>query len=254
MITKKQVTDLSQYYHIDEFTVIREYLQLVFLNYLYQQKEAGKIRFKGGTAIHLLFDSPRFSEDLDFSTNYSKSKIKTIVKQVEKAIGNELPSLKVLPLYSGKKALRFRLKYESPDFKYPLVVRLDFAEGEPEQTVVSPVVSKFPLVFFPLISHLAAEEMLAEKVRALTVRGKGRDIFDLWFLLEKGVEVNASLVEKKMKEVGKKFDKVRLLKKIENYPQKNLKVDLDRFLPVPQRKITGVLRELLLEKIDKIKF
>jgi len=254
MITKKQTTDLAQYYHIDEFTVAREYLQLVFLNYLYQHKEASKIYFKGGTAIHLLFGSPRFSEDLDFSTNYSEGKIKAIIKQTEKEIRGELPSLKILSLYSGEKALRFRLKYEGPDFKYPLTIRLDFAKEESEQTVVSPVVSRFPLVFFPLISHLTAEEMLAEKVRALLVRGKGRDIFDLWFLLEKGVEIDPLLIEKKMKKVGKKFNKDLLLKKIKNYPQENLKHNLDRFLPVPQREITTRLKELLPEKIREAKF
>ena len=114
--------------------------------------------------------------------------------------------------------------------------------------------SRFPLVFFPLISHLAGEEILAEKIRALLVRGKGRDIFDLWFLLEKGVEIEPLLIEKKMKKVGKKFNKGRLLKKIKNYPQENLKHDLDRFLPVPQREITTRLKELLPEKIRDIKF
>lgn len=255
MITKRQIADLVQYYHIDEFTIIREYLQLVFLNYLYQQKEASKIYFKGGTAIHLLFGSPRFSEDLDFSSTYSKDKIKTIVRAVEKTICNELPSLKILFLYSGERSLRFRLKYESPEFKYPLVVRLDFTiEKEPERPLVSPLLSKFPLSFFPLISHLTAEEILAEKIRALIIRGKGRDVFDLWFLLEKGVKIDALLVKKKIKEVDKKFDKGWLLKKIRNYPEKNLKLDLDRFLPVPQRKVTGMLKELLLEKLRGLNY
>lgn len=68
MMTDKQITDLASFFRIDKFTVFREYLQLVFLSYLYAQPQAGKVYFKGGTEIHLLFDSPRFSEDLDFST------------------------------------------------------------------------------------------------------------------------------------------------------------------------------------------
>lgn len=33
----------------------------------YQEKEAEAILFKGGTALRLIYQSPRFSEDLDFS-------------------------------------------------------------------------------------------------------------------------------------------------------------------------------------------
>ena len=69
MITTDQIKDLSIIFQMDEYSIFREYLQLVFLSYLYQEKEASKIIFKGGTALRLLFGSPRFSEDLDFSTN-----------------------------------------------------------------------------------------------------------------------------------------------------------------------------------------
>src|SRR3989339_648989 len=126
MITQEQIDGLSKLYHIDSFTIEREYLQLVFLSYLYQRKEARHIYFKGGTAIRLLFGSARFSEDLDFSTTYSKKEIKKIVKDVEKSIRQEIPKLTILPLYSGKKTERFRIKYHADENKYPLIVRLDF--------------------------------------------------------------------------------------------------------------------------------
>ncbi len=47
MITKDQVENLSSLFQIDRFTVIREYLQLVLLSYLYQERGAGRILFKG---------------------------------------------------------------------------------------------------------------------------------------------------------------------------------------------------------------
>ncbi len=48
MITNNQLKQLSRHYQIDEFTILREYLQLIFLSYLYQKKEGKKIFFKGG--------------------------------------------------------------------------------------------------------------------------------------------------------------------------------------------------------------
>ena len=47
MITKDQIKNLSKTFQIDEFSIFREYLQLVFLSYLYQEKYANKIFFKG---------------------------------------------------------------------------------------------------------------------------------------------------------------------------------------------------------------
>ena len=98
MITKEQILNLSRFYQIDTFTILREYLQLVFLDNLYRMKGMNKIFFKGGTAIRILFGSPRFSEDLDFSTTYPINKIKEVVKKIEVEIQKEIPSLKILPL------------------------------------------------------------------------------------------------------------------------------------------------------------
>ena len=41
--------------------------KLIFLSYLYQEPGSEKLLFKGGTALRIVFKSPRFSEDLDFS-------------------------------------------------------------------------------------------------------------------------------------------------------------------------------------------
>ena len=47
--------------------VIREYVQHLFLSHLYALPQSDHLAFKGGTALRLLYGSPRFSEDLDFT-------------------------------------------------------------------------------------------------------------------------------------------------------------------------------------------
>jgi predicted nucleotidyltransferase component of viral defense system len=46
---------------------------------------------------------------------------------------------------------------------------------------------------------LSPEHLLAEKVRALLVRGKARDVYDIWLLVNQGVVMNRELVERKLK-------------------------------------------------------
>lgn len=250
MITKKQIEDLAKYYQIDEFTIIREYLQILFLSYLYKEKQANKIYFKGGTAIRLLFGSSRFSEDLDFSTPLSKTEIKKTIKIVEKSIRKELLGVNIFPLYSGKKGLRLRLKYQSADYKYPLVIRLDFnIIKKTEKKSLTPLMTKFPIVIFSLIIHLEDTEILAEKLCALLTRSKGRDFYDVWFLLKKGIKIDSKLLKEKLKEREKKFNREEIIKKINNYPQKQLDQDLAQFLPRSQRRVIHILKSSLEKQI-----
>lgn len=48
-----------------------------------------------------------------------------------------------------------------------------------------------------LVLAMSEEEMLVEKVIALMERRKGRDLYDLWFMLEKGVVVDEKLFARK---------------------------------------------------------
>lgn len=243
MITKQQIEVLSKKYQIDGFTIMREFLQLTFLNYLYQHGKGGQIHFKGGTAIRLLFGSPRFSEDLDFSTLYDKKQIKQIMKELEETIQKELAGIKILLLYSGKTGLRYRVKYQPLDFKYPINIRLDFTiVKKVEQIAVSPLITEFPITIFPLVSHLSETEILAEKICALATRNKGRDIYDVWYLLEKGVSLDQKLA---------KINKKDLIKKVEVYPKNRLDLDLAQFLPKSQRQVTGILINLLKQKLSE---
>lgn len=248
MITKEQIDDLSELYQIDGFTIAREYLQLVFLSYLYGMGQGSRVYFKGGTAIRFLFGSPRFSEGLDFSTTYTKEQIVEIISRLEQKMRKELPGLKITQAYSGERGVRFGMKYQFADFKYPSVIRLDFNRVKQiRDKAVSPLLTEFPVMIFPLVSHLSGEEILTEKIRALATRAKGRDFFDVWFMLKKGILLKENLLKLKFEEVGRIYGKEALLKKIKSYPQNKLDRDLSRFLPKSQRKIISLLKASLTD-------
>ena len=255
MITKEQIEKLSQEFKIDQFTIFREYLQILFLNFLYREKESEKIYFKGGTCLHLFFTSPRFSEGLDFSTLLPEKTIKNLIKRIEKNLRLELPGAKISLLWKEKQGLRFRLKYQTKEFKYPLTIRIDFSwEKTFLKPTLSPLKTKFPVGSPSLVLHLNEKELLAEKIRAFLWRAKGRDFYDLWYLFEQGVQVDRKILKKKLKRTKMAFDKKSFLEKIKRYPTKKIDLDLTRFLPSYQRKIIPELKERLIFLCQKLEF
>lgn len=252
MMTQEQIKELSKHYHIDEFSIRREYLQLLFLSHLYQHKMAGEFYFKGGTAIRLLYHSSRFSEDLDFTSIYDKKTIKKIITDVEKSMQYELPGLQIPLLYAGTKGVRYRIKYFTPDFKYPLVVRLDISGGKIFDAVeTDAIISRFPISNFPIVVHLSQKEMFAEKIHALNGRNKGRDLYDAWYLFEKGVQYDQKLIKLKMEEDEEKFSKEKIINKVLDFPDKQLEQDLAQFLPQSQKKMIPMIKKQLYEHLSK---
>jgi predicted nucleotidyltransferase component of viral defense system len=69
MITSDAIRALAAKLQTTELNVRREYCQHLFLSYFYHQPLTDQIYFKGGTALRMLYNSPRFSEDLDFSSS-----------------------------------------------------------------------------------------------------------------------------------------------------------------------------------------
>jgi len=62
-IAERQARDLK----IDVTQVVREFWEVLILKGLFDSPEGKFLIFKGGTALRLVYGSPRFSEDLDFS-------------------------------------------------------------------------------------------------------------------------------------------------------------------------------------------
>ena len=65
--------------------ILREYLQYKILELIFSSACAGKLVFLGGTALRIVYGSPRFSEGLDFDnrgiTEEEFADLSEIVKQ-----------------------------------------------------------------------------------------------------------------------------------------------------------------------------
>src|SRR3989338_11353036 len=96
MIDAKHIRELADRYQTTTDNVVREYFQHLFLSYLYRQKEADHFLFKGGTALRLIWRSPRFSEDLDFTGIHANVRaIESILEKTLVAVEGEGINVKI---------------------------------------------------------------------------------------------------------------------------------------------------------------
>ncbi len=185
----------------------QDYIQAIFLQELYPKSE--NLVFKGGTFLKHAQGLDRFSEDLDFTKIGDDDPLIVIEKSVEKmsdyAIEVELRNIK-----EGDLSLSARLRYKGPLYsgseRSMGSVHLEISKRE--DVFQSPewvrLFFKYPEIRVVNSLCLNIEEVLAEKVRALSSRTKGRDLYDVWFLLKAGVRIDKKLFEQKMAVIGNK--------------------------------------------------
>lgn len=248
-MTPEQIDALAKRFKIDEASIMREYVQLLFLRSFYTMNESRHVFFKGGTAIHFHYGSFRFSEDLDFSTLQGPDQLRQMVTAAIREISVEMASLEQGKFTVKPDSFNGQLKFAYKGSR-PLTIRLEFSQREKALTrAVSLIETPFPLVSYPLVVHLDAEELLAEKARAILTRSKGRDYFDFWYLLSKGVHLREDYIREKMKWYGKDYRQEDLTATITDAKEKELYQDLARFLPKQYRQTISDLKKNILGKI-----
>lgn len=199
MITREAINEAATRLQTSSLNISREYVQHVFLRSLYRLGgDTEKLLFKGGTALRIVFDSPRFSEDLDFSS------FGLAHTQVESLFMGTLSDLEASGLnielnershqttggYFGE--ARFRI-YEH-DISLEVNVNAKPASdirGEYKQ-IHPGLAPNYGLLMLP------TQILVDEKITALATRQKPRDFFDLYFMLRANmlpVEVRSKLKE-----------------------------------------------------------
>lgn len=252
MITVSQLKELVKSKKIGESVVFREYLQLLFLQKIYSFNLSEKVFFKGGTAIHLIYGAPRYSEDLDFTVELTKDELKKLLAKVFSGLENEYAMrFKDRKSLAGK---RYMMACRSVDDRYDMFVNLDFSFRESIlERMTSRIETDFPLVFDNYVHHLSDREMLAEKIRAITSREKGRDLYDIWYLMARGTKVDEGLISKKLKYYNEELDWKKVKGRVEKFDKKKFILDLRPFVTIDKRDKLGELFEYARDYIkDKL--
>lgn len=183
------LNQLSKQMQIAPEFVVREYWEMVLLQELTESAIGEKLVFKGGTALRLAYNSPRFSVDLDFSL-CSGLEMKDISLIIDKIIA-KYPQIKIKDRIEKYYTYFTLLLFTEPNLAKNFSIKIeiskrDFVEKniyEPK-LLVSPVISQQIL-----LNTYTLEQIKKEKLDAIKTRRQPRDLFDLWFInsLERGV-------------------------------------------------------------------
>ncbi|MFC1496686.1 nucleotidyl transferase AbiEii/AbiGii toxin family protein [Candidatus Margulisiibacteriota bacterium] len=238
MISKELISNLATKLQTSEENIAREYLQHLFLSIFYKDPMAQKILFKGGTALRLIYNSPRYSEDLDFTGFGLTLKavedlvIKTLEEFERMDIATKiLESKKTTGGYSGKFGFSFQY--------YDLTIKIEISQRKS-----TPLTAESTLIennFMPayLLFQMPEEALISEKIAALLNRGKPRDYFDFYFLLR------ANLLSSKNK------NKLALIKKKLHENNMDFKKELERFLPKSHQPIIKQLKKNIIKEVKR---
>jgi hypothetical protein len=181
MITHQALHALAVKLQTTELNLRREYFQHLFLSYFYQQPATDQIYFKGGTALRIIYNSPRFSEDLDFSSvTRDLSIIEEAILSTLTAISRENinVALSEATLTSGGylAIVTFQANDESIAVQLEISLRKGEKRGE-AMMITSDLIPAF------MIIALERDQLVYEKIQALLSRKKARDFYDLYFIL-----------------------------------------------------------------------
>jgi len=171
--------------------ILKEYIQLMILDYISSTPYIRKMVFIGGTNLRLVKGIDRFSEDLDFDCkNLSKESFIEMTNGViqflkrsglrVEAKDKDNPKLKAFRrnIYfpellfdlglSGHKEERFLVKIESQD----------------QEVIYEPIITNIKGCGFFFPFPVPSDGVLCSmKIAAMLARSKGRDFYDLMFLL-----------------------------------------------------------------------
>lgn len=248
MIAIETLEELARKNHTGVFpNIVREYFQHGFLGELYKLPGAEKLMFKGGTALRIIYGSPRFSEDLDFSLfGIAHHQTKTFVEELfVKALAEiEGGGIKVElgaksdATSGGYFGMASFFAFDCPPVN--VAINISSRNGKKMRGELDSVVSDFAPAY--TIIHLPQNELVEEKVfGALCGRKKPRDFYDLYFIMRKGM---LSLDQKK-RLAGIKDEIVVNANKID------FRGELGAFLPVDQQAIIRDFNRALEAEINR---
>ncbi|MBU1085355.1 MAG: nucleotidyl transferase AbiEii/AbiGii toxin family protein [Candidatus Beckwithbacteria bacterium] len=161
--------------------ILREYAQHLFLRQFYQQKNSQHFLFKGGTALRLAFNSPRFSEDLDFSAYKNSDIYESLLENALLNLHNEGITVEFneSKTTSGGHLSIIQLSL----FNQTIQIHCQISFRSKTKLIKENVVINSNLIPSYNLYILDRQLLVNEKLTALLDRQKPRDFFDLYFIL-----------------------------------------------------------------------
>ncbi len=215
--------------------VLKNYLQIYALDFLYNHPLYHKLNFYGGTCLHLVYNLNRLSEDIDLD-NSNQVDLVSLENDLLTFFHSEFGDTKVsAKTQTGewnvrRITLKFSILYELGLTQFtnePLHLKIEIS---PHKQVS--VIRKTPVLLIGksfVVAHFSLETMMAGKMIACLERNfqkgkgamiKGRDFYDLlWFMQQRVQPLEEKLakdgnqsytIQSAMKMLKEKVETIRL--------------------------------------------
>ncbi|MFN4213110.1 MAG: nucleotidyl transferase AbiEii/AbiGii toxin family protein [Microgenomates group bacterium] len=237
MLDFKTIKKLSIKHQTTIINIVREYIQHLFLSYFYQEKGSENFLFKGGTALRIIYNSPRFSADLDFTGIKNGKVYEQIVENVIVKLEKNGFKVKIEESKKTSGGWLAIFKIKAYELTFNIINEISYRKRASFEGDLVLVTSEFTPSYTVFL--LDPEIMIEEKVNALLTRKKPRDFFDLYFIL-RDLRLRKFYNQKYNQKI------IPLIKKTdENF----LKKELEIFLPINFKPILKNLKIKILEAI-----
>jgi predicted nucleotidyltransferase component of viral defense system len=195
----------------------QEQFEIEVLDRLQSRKLLGRLIFVGGTMLRLCYGLERYSVDLDFWMEPGLN-----LKKLFNDLKKYLDEVYVLKDAASKFS---SLVFEIRSRDYPRSLKIEIRK-EPKK-----IATETAIAFSPhadrqvLIKTPTLEEVLQSKIAAFLNRGEIRDVFDMEFLIRRGIDLKIT--------AGRAAE---IIKKIEKLKKQDYSVKLGSLLEEKQRK------------------
>jgi predicted nucleotidyltransferase component of viral defense system len=221
MLTRAQIQRIARRNGIGMQAQERDYIQHLLLWLLYVRGQS--LILKGGTALRTVYGGSRYSEGLDFNGSESLlplTDLRQLWQKTVRGLGDFGVVAEIRSEWESKAVYSLDVRFLGPLFD-----GRDRSEGavrvgvnrEPEEVDAKRelVTSEYDDVRPFVVTVLTAEQLMAEKIRAVMVRGKPRDLYDLWLMLGLGVRPEHQVIERKLAAYGIDWHLRRLMDSFE---------------------------------------
>ncbi|ELR71651.1 hypothetical protein C900_02387 [Fulvivirga imtechensis AK7] len=238
MLSLKEIKKFyPQSLHYAEEFLIREFLQYKLLEIVYESELGQHLIFLGGTCLRLIHGNSRFSEDLDFDNKgLNKNDFTAVSELIRK--GLELEGYEVELKVVHKGAFHCYIRFPGLLFKQGLsghqeqkiLIQLDTEPQNYNYTPEKILLNKFDV--FTEILSTPLPTLLSQKFYAVLnrKRNKGRDFFDIVFLLSLQIEPDWKYLKQKAKISGKTDLKDAIIEHCGKIDMKEMARDVEPFL------------------------
>jgi predicted nucleotidyltransferase component of viral defense system len=220
-----------------ELGILREYIQFKILELIYSSKFNHKLVFMGGTALRIVYENQRFSEDLDFDNLGLEPKgFEQLIKLIKKGLELEGFKVETRIVYSGAFHCYIKIPgvlYKEGLSNFPkqkIVIRIDTTSQDYNYNKELHLLDKFDV--YQNVNVVPINLLMSQKVVALLARkrAKGRDFFDVSYLISKGIKLDMTYISEKLTIQDTSTLRERLLKRAEEVDLELLAENTEKFI------------------------